>query len=209
RDIQSFLFKADNSLELGDHYFDCLLESGACAKGAVGFDGDAQAVKVGAVANAHVFYIVVNAADWRKDSINRNFADIDALLFEHFARNVAEAALDAELRVDFGLVGNFADVCVGVEEAYLAREFQIFAGDTLGALYFKGDGLCLAREYFEAELFKIKQNGNHVFFNAVDGRKFVRYAVDFNRGDSSAGEAREDNAAKAVTKRVTVARVKA
>ena len=67
---QLLFSKADYCFELGDHYLNGLLERHARGKRAVGFNRDAQAVKVGAVADAHVLYFVVNAADGRENGIN-------------------------------------------------------------------------------------------------------------------------------------------
>src|SRR3989344_3701441 len=147
------LLKTHYGLKLGDHDFDGLLECLARRKRAVGLDGNAQAVKVGAVADAHIFYLVVDAAYRAEYRINRYLAYLDTVLFKRLARDVAQAALDGKLHIDSLFAGKLADVGVRVKQAQLARELKVLAGQALGALEREGYGLRTFGQYLEAELF--------------------------------------------------------
>ena len=46
-----------------------------------------------------------------------------------FARHIAQAPLDAKLGVELNLVGELAEVGVGVEQADLARQLEVAAGN--------------------------------------------------------------------------------
>src|SRR3989338_5131449 len=87
--IKLFFPKADDRLELMNHGLDRMLERLARRDRPVGFDEHAQAIEISAVADAHVLYLIVDAANRTEDRIERDSADINALLLMRLLRNVA------------------------------------------------------------------------------------------------------------------------
>src|SRR3989344_830096 len=192
-----------------DHRLDRLLESLARRQSPVRFDENAKPVEIRPITDAHVLHFVIDTADGREDSVERDGADINALFLVRLFRDVAQPPLRFELELERRLAGNFRDVALRIQDLHLSGEFQIGRSDGARPLHAKRDGLRFVGRDLQADLPYVEKDGDNVFLDAFDGRELMCDAGDLYMGDGGAGKRREYDTAERVAERVAVARIQA
>ena len=94
---------------------------------------------------------------------------------------------------------------VWVYDLDIGITLDIFARNNALTFFGNAYSLRIVTVYAETKALEVKHDSDNIFFNTFDGGKFVRDAIYFEAGNTSASDARKQDAAKAVPKRHAVA----
>src|SRR3989344_7327433 len=146
-----------------NHGLDGAFERFAGRERTVSFNENSEAVEIRAVADAHVLYFVIHAANGRENRVERDGADVYPIFLMHLLSDVPQAAFGAEFDFEICLAGQISDVLFGIEYFHLSGEFEIHCRNLLRAFHGELYRLRFVRKEFQANPPYIEKNSYDVF----------------------------------------------
>ena len=153
---------------------------------AVGPDVDRQLVVVGVLADARRLDQVVDLLDRRVDRVDRDPADAEILVEVLVGRDVAAAALDAQLHVQLAVLGDGRDVRVRLEDFDVGVGLDVARAHFAGLVDAQVERLGRVGVHLERDLLQVEDDVGRILDHARDRRELVQHAVDLDRGDRRA-----------------------
>src|SRR5262249_45627481 len=165
---------------------------------AVGPNLHDQLVIVGALADARVFNLVLDAQDRRKARIHGDDADLAFLAGILVGGAVAAAVFDRHLHHEGHVIGQRGDDVLGVDDFDMLVGGNIRALDSTCPVAFDADRLGLLTGVLHHQALDVQDDVRDVLDDAGNGANFVLNPLDLNARDGAPLEAGEQNAAQTI-----------
>ena len=160
---------------------------------AVGLDVDIELIVVGRLADAGIFDLVGDAADRRKDGVDRYQADRAIFSAVLSGGDIALAVLDRHFHLERRALVEMAQHQIGVHDLDIGTGLDHAGLDLARPLGLQGHPLRTLGHHLQAHRFEIEHDVGDVLADPRNRRKFVQNALDLDRRHRRAVQRRQQD----------------